>query len=117
MSCAPGTPARSFGCRLRRTPIPRPGAPGGSSHGSRADVAEDVAEVVARFGEALRGAGVSVGAQRCELFARAVLLVRAGTVRGVRECAVATLASNREQAETVGRVFDAAFGGAGAVTM
>ena len=82
-----------------------------------AEVAEDVAEVVARFGEALRGAGVPVGPERCELFARAVLLVRAGTVRGVRECAVAALASSREQAKTVGRVFDATFGGAGAVTM
>jgi len=57
-----------------------------------------------------------VGAERCERFARGVMLVRAGTVRGVRECAVATLASSREQAETVGRVFDATLG-AGVVTM
>jgi uncharacterized protein with von Willebrand factor type A (vWA) domain len=74
-------------------------------------VADDVAEVVARFGEALRGAGVSVGPEACGRFARAVMLVRPGTARGVRECAVATLASSREQAETVGRVFDATFGG------
>jgi uncharacterized protein len=80
-------------------------------------VADDVAEVVARFGAALREAGVPVGAERCERFARGVMLVRPGTVRGVRECAVATLASSREQAETVSRVFDATLGGAGVVTM
>jgi uncharacterized protein len=74
-------------------------------------MAEDVAEVVARFGAALRGAGVPAGADRCEMFARGVILVRAGTVRGARECAVATLASSREQAETVARLFDATFGG------
>jgi uncharacterized protein with von Willebrand factor type A (vWA) domain len=80
-------------------------------------VADDVAEVVARFGAALREAGVPVGAEECGRFARGVMLVRPGTVRGVRECAVATLASSREQAETVGRVFDATLGGAGVVTM
>ncbi|HEY2490012.1 MAG TPA: VWA domain-containing protein [Streptosporangiaceae bacterium] len=80
-------------------------------------MADDVAEVVARFGAALREAGVPVGAERCERFARGVMLVRAGTVRGVRECAVATLASSREQAETVARVFDATLGSAGVVTM
>jgi uncharacterized protein len=74
-------------------------------------VADDVAEVVARFGAALRRAGVSVGADRCGVFARAVMLVRPGTVRGVRECAVATLATSREQAETVAQVFDTTFGG------
>jgi uncharacterized protein len=80
-------------------------------------MADDVAEVVARFGAALREAGVAVGPERCERFARGVMLVRPGTVRGVRECALATLASSREQAETVGQVFDATFGGAGPVTM
>jgi uncharacterized protein with von Willebrand factor type A (vWA) domain len=80
-------------------------------------VADDVAEVVARFGAALREAGVPVGAERCERFARGVMLVRPGTARGVRECAVATLASSRAQAETVARVFDATFAGAGLVTM
>ena len=80
-------------------------------------MADDVAEVVARFGAALRQAGVPAGAERCERFARAAMLVRPGTVRGLRECAVATLASSREQAQTVGRVFDATLGGAGPVTM
>jgi uncharacterized protein len=73
--------------------------------------------MAARFGAALRRAGLATGADRCELFARAVMVVRAGTVRGVRECAVATLASSREQAETVARVFDATFGGEAAGTV
>jgi uncharacterized protein with von Willebrand factor type A (vWA) domain len=60
---------------------------------------------------------VPVGAERCERFARAVMLVRPGTARGVRECTVATLASSREQAETVGWVFDATFGGGAAGTL
>jgi uncharacterized protein len=80
-------------------------------------VAEDVAEVVARFGGALREAGVPAGAERCERFARAVMLVRPGTAQGVRECALATLASSREQAETVGRVFDATLGGGAPCTL
>jgi uncharacterized protein with von Willebrand factor type A (vWA) domain len=57
------------------------------------------------------------GAERCERFARAVMLMRPGTARGVRECTVATLASSREQAETVGWVFDATFGGGAAGTL
>jgi uncharacterized protein with von Willebrand factor type A (vWA) domain len=80
-------------------------------------VADDVAEVVARFGAALQLAGVSAGAERCERFARAVMLVRPGTGRELRECALATMASSREQVEKVARVFDATFGGAGPATM
>ena len=74
-------------------------------------VAEDVAEVAARFGAALREAGVPAGADRCERFTRAVLLVRPRTARAMRECALATLASSRDQAQTVARVFDVTFGG------
>jgi uncharacterized protein with von Willebrand factor type A (vWA) domain len=74
-------------------------------------VAEDVAEVAARFGAALREAGVPAGADRCERFTRAVLLVRPRTARALRECALATLASSRDQAQTVARVFDVTFGG------
>ena len=80
-------------------------------------MADDVAEVVARFGAALQLAGVSAGAERCERFARAVMLVRPGTGRELRECALATMASSREQVEKVARVFDATFGGAGPATM
>ena len=74
-------------------------------------VAEDVAEVAARFGAALREAGVPAGADRCERFTRAVLLVRPRTARALRECALATLASSRDQAQTVARVFNVTFGG------
>ncbi len=82
-----------------------------------ARVADDVAEVVARFGAVLRHAGLPTGPERCERFARAVMLVRPGTVRRLRECALATLASSREQAETVGRLFDATFGRTRPATM
>jgi uncharacterized protein len=83
-------------------------------HGARGltGVTEDVAKVAARFGAALREAGVPAGADRCERFTRAVLLVRPRTARALRECALATLASSRDQAQTVARVFDATFGGA-----
>jgi uncharacterized protein len=71
----------------------------------------DVAGVAAEFGAVLREAGVLAGADRCERFARAVLLVRPGDRAGLLECAVATLAGSREEAGTLARVFDATFGG------
>jgi uncharacterized protein len=75
-------------------------------------VASDVAEVAARFGAVLREAGVPVGPDRCERFARAVTVARPGSLVALRECALATLVSSREHAEVLLRVFDETFGGA-----
>ena len=66
--------------------------------------------MVARFGEALRAAGLAVGADRCERFARAVGVVRPGSREELLRCAVVTLAGSREQADLVRRVFAATFG-------
>jgi uncharacterized protein with von Willebrand factor type A (vWA) domain len=71
----------------------------------------DLAELVARFGVLLRAAGLPVGPDRCERFARAVLLARPATTRQLRWCARATLAANPGQIEVLDRVFDAVFGG------
>jgi uncharacterized protein len=73
----------------------------------------DVAGVVAGFGGALREAGLAVGADRCERFARAIGLVRPQTAEELLLCAVTTLASSREQGEMVARVFEATFGRGG----
>jgi hypothetical protein len=80
------------------------------------DVA-DVAEVAARFGVALRRAGVPAGPDRCERFARAVLVARPQSLRELRQCALATLVSSRDHAEALRRVFDATFGGANSTYM
>ncbi|HEY3957935.1 MAG TPA: VWA domain-containing protein [Streptosporangiaceae bacterium] len=74
----------------------------------------DIASVAAGFGAALRDAGLPVGAERCERFARAVLVARPRTQRELLDCALATLASGREEAGTVRGLFAAAFGDAGA---
>jgi hypothetical protein len=74
-------------------------------------MADDLAGVVARFGAALRAAGLPVGPDRCERFARAITLVRPRTPQALRECALATLVSSRDQAGTLAGVFDATFGG------
>jgi uncharacterized protein with von Willebrand factor type A (vWA) domain len=71
----------------------------------------DVAQVVACFGAALRDAGVAAGPDRCERFARGLMLLRPADEAGVLRCAVATLASSPQEAHTVARVFDATFGG------
>jgi uncharacterized protein with von Willebrand factor type A (vWA) domain len=71
----------------------------------------DLAAVVARLAGALREAGVAVGPDRCERFARAVLLIRPAERAGLLRCAVATLAASRDEAGTVARVFAVTFGG------
>ena len=68
--------------------------------------------MAARFGAALRGAGVPVGPDRCERFARAVTVTRPRSLRELRECALATMVSSREHADTLLRVFGETFGGA-----
>ncbi len=79
----------------------RPGGPAGA----------DLAEVSARFGAALRQAGLPVGPGRCERFAAAVAVARPATVRGLYHCALATLVSGQEQARVLREVFDRVFGG------
>ena len=73
--------------------------------------ASDLAEVSARFGAALREAGLPVGPGRCERFAAAVTVARPGTPRALYLCALATLVSSRDQALILRAVFDQVFGG------
>jgi uncharacterized protein with von Willebrand factor type A (vWA) domain len=75
------------------------------------DLAEDLAEVAARFGAALRLAGLPVGPGRCERFAEAVTRVRPRTQRALYLCAAATLVSSQAHIETLEAVFSVVFGG------
>src|SRR5262249_38624764 len=74
-------------------------------------MAEDLAASAARFGAALRAAGVPADPGRCERFARAVAVARPASPRALYLCALATLTSTAEHAETLERVFAAVFGG------
>ncbi len=71
----------------------------------------DLAEVAARFGAALRRAGLPVGPGRCERFASAVTLARPQTPGALYLCALATLVSGRDQIEILQVVFQQIFGG------
>jgi len=70
----------------------------------------DVAEMAARFGAALRRAGLPVGPGRSQRFAAAVLLVQPTTRRQLFDCALATLVSSKEQADMLRTVFTSVFG-------
>jgi uncharacterized protein with von Willebrand factor type A (vWA) domain len=74
-------------------------------------MASDLAEVSARFGAALRQAGLPVGPGRCERFATAVTVARPRTERALYLCALATLVSSKEHGEVLSRVFNQVFGG------
>ena len=74
-------------------------------------MANDLAEVTARFGAALRLAGLPVGPGRCERFASAVTLARPSTSRALYLCALATLVSSKDEEQTLRAVFDQIFGG------
>jgi len=74
-------------------------------------VADDLAEVAARFGAELRRAGLPVGPGRSERFASAVTVARPQTVEALYRCALATLVSGREQIDVLRAVFDQVFGG------
>jgi hypothetical protein len=78
---------------------------------SPAPVSHDLAEVVARFGAALRLAGLGVGPDRCERFASAVTISRPQSPGELYLCALATLVSGRDQIETLRAVFYQVFGG------
>ncbi len=74
-------------------------------------MADDLAEVVARFSAALRLAGLPVGPGRAERFAAAVTLARPQTPRSLYLCALATLVSSKEHGEVLAAVFGQVFGG------
>jgi hypothetical protein len=76
-------------------------------------MADDLALTAARFGAALRDAGVPADPGRCERFARALAVARPDRPRGVYLCALATLIAKREHIETLQRVFATTFGGLG----
>ncbi len=71
---------------------------------------DDLAELAARFGAALRRAGLPVGPGRSERFATAVTLVRPASRRDLFNCALATLVSSRDQADVLRAVFTEVFG-------
>jgi uncharacterized protein with von Willebrand factor type A (vWA) domain len=73
---------------------------------------EDLAAVAAAFGAVLRRAGLPVGPGRSERFAAAVTLVKPVTTEELLDCALATLVSSKDQAETLRAVFAEVFGAA-----
>ena len=75
-----------------------------------AAMTDDLAELAARFGAALRRAGLPVGPGRSERFAAAVTLVRPETRRDLFNCALATLVSSKDQADALRVVFTQVFG-------
>src|SRR6266536_5367258 len=74
-------------------------------------MADGLAAVAARFGAALRRAGLPVGPGRCERFAAAVTLARPQTPRALYWCAATTLVSSQAHIATLEMVFNAVFGG------
>ena len=77
---------------------------------SAAEITDDLATVAARFGAALRLAGLPVGPGRSERFAAAVALVRPSNRRDLFSCALATLVSTKDQADILKAVFIEVFG-------
>jgi uncharacterized protein len=75
-----------------------------------AAMTDDLAELAARFGAALRRAGLPVGPGRSERFATAVTLARPQTKRELFNCALATLVSSKDQADMLRAVFTEVFG-------
>jgi uncharacterized protein len=74
-------------------------------------MANDLAEVAARFGAALRRAGLPVGPGRSERFANAVTIARPQTLDELYRCALATLVSDKDEADVLRAVFNRVFGG------
>jgi uncharacterized protein with von Willebrand factor type A (vWA) domain len=72
--------------------------------------AGDLAEIAARFGAALRAAGLPVGPGRTERFAAAVTVARPATTRALYLCALTTLVSSKEHALIMRAVFEQIFG-------
>ncbi|HTZ26815.1 MAG TPA: VWA domain-containing protein [Streptosporangiaceae bacterium] len=74
-------------------------------------MANDLAEVAARFGAELRRAGLPVGPGRSERFANAVTIATPQTLDELYRCALATLASDKDQSDILRAVFNRVFGG------
>jgi hypothetical protein len=89
----------------------REAALGGPALGGPAD--PDLADVVGRFGAALRAAGLPIGPDRCGRFARAVILVSPATTSALYRCGLATLVSDPAHIEVYDAVFAGVFGGFG----
>jgi uncharacterized protein with von Willebrand factor type A (vWA) domain len=70
----------------------------------------DLADIAARFGAALRGAGLPVGPGRTERFAAAVTVARPATPRALYLCALTTLVSSKDHALILRAVFEQLFG-------
>src|SRR5262249_23207874 len=88
------------------------GAPGVPPGGRMLVVpGDDLALVAARFGAALRAAGVPADPGRCERFARAVTVARPVTASGLYLCALATLVASKDHIEALRRGFQAGFCG------
>jgi uncharacterized protein with von Willebrand factor type A (vWA) domain len=78
--------------------------------GSAPPAAGDLAEIAARFGSALRAAGLPVGPGRTERFAAAVIVARPSTPRALYLCALTTLVSSKDHALILRAVFEQIFG-------
>jgi uncharacterized protein len=76
-------------------------------------MSDDLALTAARFGTALRAAGVPADPGRCQRFARAVTVARPASGRALYLCALATLISSQAQIEALDRVFGEMFGSLG----
>lgn len=73
----------------------------------------DLAEVSARFGAALRVAGLPVGPGRSERFAAAVAVAKPRSQQELYLCALATLVSSKDHAVILRAVFNQVFGDLG----
>ena len=67
--------------------------------------------MAAGLGVALHAAGLPVGPDRCERLARAMTVMGATSMAGLRACALATMVSDPAQMPVFDRVFAALFGG------
>jgi uncharacterized protein len=76
-------------------------------------MSDDLALTAARFGTALRAAGVPADPGRCQRFARAVTVAHPATGHALYLCALATLVSSQAQIEALDRVFGEMFGSLG----
>jgi uncharacterized protein len=110
-------------------PWPNPATDGAGTGSAGTDVAgtdvagtdvagTDVAAVGAALGAALRDAGLPVGPEQSQRFARAVTLMHQQSpanppARELRACGLATLVTDPDQIEVFDRVFAALFGGGG----
>jgi uncharacterized protein with von Willebrand factor type A (vWA) domain len=92
------------------TARPGPQAPAEAGLLPRPFGSGDLAAVSARFGAALRQAGLPVGPGRCERFAAAVTVARPTTPRALYLCALTTLVSSKDHALILRAVFDEVFG-------